>query len=79
MRFLPAGDDTDVLSVSSDDDTAAKPSVVAHQDVVVSSDDEAQAEPCAMGLWLSTSPCLCPTSDRCLAAGTVLRWYLEAA
>ena len=49
VRFLPAGDDTDVPSVSSDDDTAAKPSVVAQQDVVVSSDEEAQAEPCADG------------------------------
>ena len=33
MRLLPAGDDPDVHSVSSDDDTAAKQSVVAQQDV----------------------------------------------
>ena len=57
VRLLPAGDDTDVLSVSSDDDTAAKQSVVAQQDVVVSFDEETQAEPCADGHVVAIPSC----------------------
>ena len=49
VHLLPLGDDTDVLSVSSDDDTAAEETQMGRL---------LQPRPVQMGLWLSTSPCL---------------------